>query len=71
METEKPSEPSTPQDPQEPVEPVESSLLTGTIIGTQYSVDYNNNKIQSTTVNTKENAFDKDYNTFFASYDRS
>ena len=71
METEKPSEPSTPQDPQEPVEPAESSLLTGTIIGTQYSVDYNNNKIQSTTVNTKENAFDKDYNTFFASYDRS
>lgn len=44
--------------------------LTGEIIGTQYSVNYDTNA-QSTTVNTKADVFDGDYNTFFASYDRS
>ena len=44
--------------------------LTGDIIGTKYSVDYDTNA-QSTTVNTKENVFDGDYNTFFASYERN
>ena len=44
--------------------------LSGDIIGTTLSVDYNTNT-QSTTINTKENVFDGDYNTFFASYDRS
>ena len=45
--------------------------LTGTIIGTQYSVDYDNGNAMSTTVNTKNNVFDGNFDTFFASYDRS
>ena len=49
----------------------ESFKLTGTVIGSQYSVDYNNNNAQSTTVNTKNNVFDGNFDTFFASYDRS
>ena len=44
--------------------------LTGTVIGTQYSVNYNTGK-SSTTVNTKKMVFDGDFNTYFASYDRS
>ncbi len=45
--------------------------LTGTIIGTTQSVDYTNTSAPSTTVNTRENAFDGDLTTFFASWDRS
>ncbi|MBO5942634.1 MAG: CotH kinase family protein [Bacteroidales bacterium] len=45
--------------------------LTGTIIGSQYSVDYDNGNAMSTTVNTKNNVFDGNFDTFFASYDRS
>lgn len=45
--------------------------LTGTIIGTTLSVDYTNTSAPSTTVNTRENAFDGDLTTFFASWDRS
>lgn len=45
--------------------------LTGTVIGTTYSVDYDNGNAASTTVNTKDCAFDGDLNTYFASYDRS
>ena len=45
-------------------------LLKGTIIGTIETVNYQNNS-KSTTVNTRENAFDGDLNTFFASWDRS
>ena len=45
--------------------------LTGTIIGTQYSVDYDNGNAKSTTVNTKDNVFDGNFDTYFASYDRS
>lgn len=48
----------------------ESVKLTGKVIGTVYSVDYSNNQ-KSTTVNTKDCAFDGDMNTYFASYDRS
>jgi len=48
----------------------DSHKLTGTIIGTELSVDYNTNK-STTTVNTKENVFDGDIETFFASYERS
>lgn len=44
--------------------------LTGTVIGTDLSVDYNTGQ-QSTTVNTKHNVFDGNYETYFASYDRS
>ena len=40
--------------------------LTGTVIGTQYSVDYDNGNAMSTTVNTKNNVFDGNFDTFFA-----
>ena len=49
---------------------VESEKLSGTIIGTRYSVDYDNGQ-RSETVNTKSNVFDGNYDTFFASYERS
>ena len=55
--------------PQEPEEE-KPGLLKGTVIGTAKSVDYNTG-LASTTVNTKENAFDGDFDTFFASNDRS
>ena len=45
-------------------------LLKGTIIGTTECVNYQNNA-KTTTINTRENAFDGDLNTFFASWDRS
>ena len=51
-------------------EPAREEILTGIIIGTKESVDYETFEM-STTVNTKENVFDGDFNTFFASYDRS
>lgn len=44
--------------------------LSGNIIGTTKSVDYNSGEA-SVTKNTKDMAFDGDYNTFFASYARS
>ena len=44
--------------------------LSGKIIGTRYSVNYDTGA-QSETVNGKANVFDGDYETFFASYDRS
>ncbi|MBK5196056.1 MAG: hypothetical protein JJE08_08530 [Proteiniphilum sp.] len=45
-------------------------LLKGEIIGTKKSVDYSTGA-SSETVNTISNVFDDDYNTFFASYERS
>ena len=45
--------------------------MDGKIIGTQWSVDYDNNNAKSERVNTKANVFDGDFNTYFASYDRS
>ena len=45
--------------------------LSGTVIGTTYSVDYDNGNKFSQTVNTKSNVFDRDFDTFFASYERS
>lgn len=44
--------------------------LSGTVIGSRYSVDYTSGS-QSTTVNVKNNVFDGDFDTYFASYDRS
>ncbi len=44
--------------------------LPGAIIGTKYSVDYTDGS-QSTTVNTRANVFDRKFNTFFASFERS
>ena len=46
----------------------EDGSLNGTIIGTTYSVDYNNGNSSSQTVNTKSNVFDRNFDTFFASY---
>ena len=51
-------------------ETADNTLLTGTVIGTTESVDYSNFS-KSTTVNTRENAFDGDLNTCFASWERS
>ncbi|MDR0412422.1 MAG: CotH kinase family protein [Dysgonamonadaceae bacterium] len=48
-----------------------SKINPENIIGSVYSVDYDDNNSRSTTVNVKSNAFDGDLNTFFASYDRS
>ena len=50
---------------------VKNGSLDGKIIGTQWSVDYDNNNAKSDRVNTKGNVFDGDFNTYFASYDRS
>ena len=47
-----------------------STKLSGNIIGTQYSIDYTTGT-KSTTVNTKAEVFDGDFNTFFASYNNS
>ncbi|GHT61017.1 hypothetical protein AGMMS50239_11060 [Bacteroidia bacterium] len=44
--------------------------VTIKIIGTLYSVNYDNG-LSSISVNTKSNVFDGNLNTFFASYDRS
>ena len=46
------------------------SKLSGTIIGTAYSVDYSSGQ-KSTTVNTRHNVFDGDFETYFALYERS
>ena len=67
-EPEKPEEPEQPTDPDRPLDP---DRLSGAVIGSTYSVDYNNGNAKSTTVNTKDNVFDGKYDTFFASYDRS
>ena len=48
----------------------EGTLLSGTIIGTRTSVDYSTGSV-SVSVNKREEAFDGDLNTFFASYERS
>ena len=47
-----------------------SSKLSGSIIGSKYSVDYATGN-QSTTVNNKADVFDGNFNTYFSSYDRS
>ena len=48
----------------------QDELLSGTVIGTAESVDYSTGEA-STTVNTAANAFDGDFHTYFASYERS
>ena len=48
----------------------QDAKLLGTVIGTEKSVDYGTNTA-STTVNTRECAFDGNLNTYFAAYDRS
>lgn len=51
-------------------EPVDADLLQGTVIGTEFSVDYDTGA-KSRTVNGKACVFDGDFDTFFASYERS
>ena len=73
-EDDKPNTPEVPQEPEKPAEPeipAEPAKLSGSVIGSTYSVDYDNGNAQSTTVNTKHNVFDGNFDTFFASYDRS
>ena len=45
--------------------------LGGILMGTRYSVDYNNNNAKTEEVNTKENLFDRNFSTYFASFNRS
>ena len=59
-----------PEGSEEPEEEIDSVVLSGEIIGTRYSVDYNTSS-QSESVNTKDCVFDGDFDTFFASYARS
>lgn len=85
-EEEEPSDQESPEDQENPGDeetpgnedtpgdqqgPADQTKLAGAIIGTQYSVDYDNGNAKSTTVNTKDNVFDGDFDTYFASYDRS
>lgn len=58
------------ESPDVPNEEVVSMLLRGEVIGTRYSVDYSTSN-RSESVNTKHCVFDGNFNTFFASYDRS
>ena len=58
------------ESPDVPNEEVTPILLSGEIIGTRYSVDYSTSN-RSESVNTKDCVFDGNFNTFFASYDRS
>lgn len=57
---------------EETEEPVDKTpkKLSGTVIGTIKYVDYNTGNV-SYTVNSRDNVFDGDFNTFFATYDRS
>lgn len=66
-----PEEPEEPEKPEDPDRPLDPDRLSGTVIGSKYSVDYDNGNSKSTTANTKDNVFDGRYDTFFASYDRS
>ena len=71
---EDPQEQQDPQEPENPEQPEEPDLtehkLTGTVIGTEQAVDYDTGAV-SYTVNTRDNVFDGDFNTYFASYARS
>lgn len=55
----------------EGVKPVGSAKLSGLVIGSKWSVDYDNGDAISLTANTKDKVFDGDFNTFFSSYDGS
>lgn len=45
--------------------------LGGILMGTRYSVDYDNNNVKTEEVNIKENLFDRNFSTYFASFNRS
>lgn len=60
-----------PPGPQEEQEvPGEVVKLSGTVIGTELCVDYDTGQ-SSKTVNTRDNVFDGDFETYFATYERS
>lgn len=65
------SNPPAPTPEPEPEEVIKNGSLKGTIIGTEWSVDYNNGNSITDQVNVKECVFDGKFNTFFASYLRS
>ena len=65
-----PDTPDQPDQPDEPEVPGEVVKLSGTVIGTSISVNYDTGG-SSSSVNTRECVFDGNYDTFFASYDRS
>lgn len=66
-----PVTPETPETPSAPEATVKNGSLDGKIIGTKWSVDYDNDNAKSDRINAKGNVFDGDFNTYFASYDRS
>ena len=45
--------------------------LSGTVIGTRRCIDYSQGGIASTTVNTADNLFDNDFETYFATFQKS
>ena len=51
-------------------DPNAEGKLSGTVIGTRAAVNYDTGNV-SYTVNTRNNVFDGDFNTYFASYERS
>ena len=65
------SEEPTPQPDPNPEDVIKNGSLKGTIIGTEWSVDYDNGNAISKEVNVKEDVFDGNFKTFFASYLRS
>jgi hypothetical protein len=65
-----PDTPDQPEQPDEPDKPIVVSRLSGVVIGTSLSVNYDTGQ-SSTTVNTRENVFDGNFDTYFASYNRS
>ena len=75
-EAEKPDESLTAPAPESEITDIviaagSDGSLGGTIMGTRYSVDYDNNNAKSETANTKQNLFDGNFSTFFASFNRS
>ena len=65
------SEEPTPKPDPQPEDVIKNGSLKGTIIGTEWSVDYDNGNAISKEVNVKEDVFDGNFKTFFASYLRS
>lgn len=65
------SELTKPDKEQESGTLVKNGSLSGKIIGTEWSVDYDNQGVVTDKVNTKENVFDGKFDTYFASYVRS
>ena len=65
-----PDNPDTPSAETVIIEAGADGSLGGVLIGTRYSVDYSTGE-RSETVNTKQSVFDRNFDTFFASNQRS